>query len=146
MSQTQNLMRWSSPLPTITCRPVRKEEKRLRLQITCANGLQWVFKAPFWSLEMFHLTFWYHLLSTTSTAVSEKKSCRAVYIVSRNQMYRRPQENANWLRKVSLMKNPHFWWYQADILAIWPNHEVVILTKFHQNWTKIDKFSLIVHF
>ena len=60
--------------------------------------------------------------------------------------YRRPQENANWLRKVSLMKNPHFWWYQADILAIWPNHEVVILTKFHQNWTKIDNFLSIVHF
>ena len=63
-----------------------------------------------------------------------------------HHVYRRPQENANWLRKVSLMKNPHFRWYQTDALAIWPNHEVVILTKFHKNWTKIDNFSLIAHF
>ena len=63
-----------------------------------------------------------------------------------NGFYRLGQENAYWLRNVPLMKNPHFWWYQADILAIWPNHEIVILTKFHQNWKKIDNFLQIAHF
>ena len=61
-------------------------------------------------------------------------------------MYRLGQENAYWLRNVSLMKNPHFWCYQVDILVIWPNHEVVILTKFHQNWKKIDNVLLMAHF
>ena len=61
-------------------------------------------------------------------------------------LYRRGQENANWLRNVSLMKNPHFWCYQVDILVIRPIHEVVILTKFHQNWNRINNYLLIPHF
>ena len=41
------------------------------------------------------------------------------------------------------MKNPQFLSYQIDILAILPTDEIVILTKFHKNWTKIVDFSLI---
>ena len=63
-----------------------------------------------------------------------------------NFHYRPGQENADWLKNVSLIKNPHFRWYQADILTIWSNHEVGILNKFHRNWIKIDNFSLIAHF
>ena len=44
------------------------------------------------------------------------------------------------------MKNPQFLANQAQTLAIWPNHEMVILTKFHNNWTKIVDFSLIANF
>ena len=67
-------------------------------------------------------------------------------LYSKQKFYRLGQENAYWLRNLSLIKNPHFWCYQVDILLIWPKHEVVILTKFHQSWTKIDNLLLIAHF
>ena len=44
------------------------------------------------------------------------------------------------------MKNPQFLAYQAQTLAILPIHEIVILIKFHDNWTKIVNFSLIAYF
>ena len=44
------------------------------------------------------------------------------------------------------MKNPQFLSYQLDILAILPTDEIVILTKFHNNWTKIMDLSLIAYF
>ena len=45
-----------------------------------------------------------------------------------------------------LMKNSQFLAYHAQTLAILPIHEIVILTKFHDNWTKIVDFSLIAYF
>ena len=39
------------------------------------------------------------------------------------------------------MKNPQFLANQAQTLAI-----LVILTKFHDNWMKIEEFSLIHYF
>ena len=44
------------------------------------------------------------------------------------------------------MKNPQFLDNQAETLATLPIHEIVILTKFQKNWTKIVDFSLIVNF
>ena len=44
------------------------------------------------------------------------------------------------------MKNPQFLANQAQTLAILPNHEMVILTKFHIDWIKIVDFSLIPYF
>ena len=44
------------------------------------------------------------------------------------------------------MKNPQFLANQAQTLAISPIHEIVILTKFHDDWTKIVDFSLIAYF
>ena len=45
-----------------------------------------------------------------------------------------------------LMKNPQFFSESAETLAILPIHEVVVFTKFHENWAKIVDFSLIVNF
>ena len=42
-----------------------------------------------------------------------------------------------------LMKNPQFLANQAQTLAILPNHEMVILAKFHNDRMKIVDFSLI---
>ena len=44
-----------------------------------------------------------------------------------------------WLlaKKVANNKNLQFIPNQADIQAILPTHELVILTKFHKNWIKI---------
>ena len=44
------------------------------------------------------------------------------------------------------MKNSQFLAYQTQTLAILPIHEIVILTKFHNNWTKIVDFSLVAYF
>ena len=44
------------------------------------------------------------------------------------------------------MKNPQFLANQAQTLAILPIHEMVILTKFHNDWMKIVHFSLIAYF
>ena len=38
------------------------------------------------------------------------------------------------------MKNPQFLPNQADIQAILPTHELVIFTKFHNNWNEIVDF------
>ena len=45
-----------------------------------------------------------------------------------------------------LVKNLQFWSNQADILAILPTHEVVILAKFHNNRGKIVDFLLTASF
>ena len=37
-------------------------------------------------------------------------------------------------------KNPQFLPNQVDIQAILPTHELVILTKFNNNWVKIVDF------
>ena len=44
------------------------------------------------------------------------------------------------------MKNPQFLANQAETLAILPIHEMVILTKFHNDWMKIVDFSVIAYF
>ena len=44
------------------------------------------------------------------------------------------------------MKNLQFLANQAQTLAILPNHEMVILTKFYNDWMKIVDFSLIPYF
>ena len=44
------------------------------------------------------------------------------------------------------MKNSQFLAYHAQTLAILPIHEIVILTKFHDNWTKTIDTLLIAYF
>ena len=44
------------------------------------------------------------------------------------------------------MKNSQFLAYHAQTLVILPIHEIVILTKFHDNWAEIVDFSLIAYF
>ena len=44
------------------------------------------------------------------------------------------------------MKNPQFLSNQADIQAILPTHELIILTKFHKDCQKIVYFSVIAKF
>ena len=39
-----------------------------------------------------------------------------------------------------LMKNPQFLPESAETLAILPIHEMVVFTKFHENWPKIVDF------
>ena len=43
-------------------------------------------------------------------------------------------------QKVDNDKNPQFLPNQAEIQAIFPTNELVILTKFHNNWIKIVSF------
>ena len=45
-----------------------------------------------------------------------------------------------------LIKNPLFCSDLANILAILPTHELIILTKFDGDWTKIVDFLLLVYF
>ena len=45
-----------------------------------------------------------------------------------------------------LVKNPQFLSNQADIQAIVPTHGLVILTKFHKDWQKINDFLVITKF
>ena len=44
------------------------------------------------------------------------------------------------------MKNLQFLIYHAETLSTLLIHEMVIVTKFHNNWTKIVDFSLIANF
>ena len=44
------------------------------------------------------------------------------------------------------MKNLQFWCNHADFLVIWPTHVYYLLTKFHDNWTKIVEFLLMETF
>ena len=44
------------------------------------------------------------------------------------------------------MKNPQFCSDLAEILAILPIHELIILTKFDGDWTEIVDFLLLVYF
>ena len=44
------------------------------------------------------------------------------------------------------MKNAQFLSNLAHTLLILPTSELVIFTKFHENWSKIEDFLLMAHF
>ena len=58
------------------------------------------------------------------------------------------QGNSDWCKKKLLAKklannkNPQFLSNQAEFQAILPTHELVILTKFYNNWIKIVDFII----
>ena len=56
------------------------------------------------------------------------------------------QKKCDSIENVLLMKILQFLPKSYETLPKVPNHELVILTKFHQSWTKIDNFLLIAHF
>ena len=56
------------------------------------------------------------------------------------------QKNLDLLKNRPLVKNPQFLPNQADIQSILPSHEVVILTKFHNDWQEIVDFLAIAKF
>ena len=56
------------------------------------------------------------------------------------------QKKLDWLKILPLVKNPQFLSNQADIQAIVPTHGLVILTKFHKDWQKIDNSLVIAKF
>ena len=56
------------------------------------------------------------------------------------------QKKLDWLRVSPLVKNPQFLSNQADIQAILPTHGLVILTKFHKDWQKIEDFLVVAKF
>ena len=56
------------------------------------------------------------------------------------------KEKIDWLKIWPLVKNPQFLSNEAEILAILPTHEVIILIKFHTDWKEIVDFLLKVKF
>ena len=56
------------------------------------------------------------------------------------------QKKLDWLKIWLLVKNPQFLSNQADIPATSPTDELVISTKFHNNWQEIVDFLAIVKF
>ena len=56
------------------------------------------------------------------------------------------QKKLDWLKILPLVKNPQFLSNQANIQAIVPTHGLVILTKFHKDWQKINDFLAIAKF
>ena len=56
------------------------------------------------------------------------------------------QKKFDWLKISPLVENLQSLCNQADIQAILPTHELVILTKFHKDWLKIVDFLVIVKF
>ena len=50
------------------------------------------------------------------------------------------QKKVDWPKIRLIIKNPQFLHNQADIQAILPTHELVIFTKFHNNWIEIEDF------
>ena len=44
----------------------------------------------------------------------------------------------------SIIKNSQFLPNQADIQAILPTHELIIFTKFHNDWVKIVDFLFLL--
>ena len=56
------------------------------------------------------------------------------------------QKKLDWLKISPLVKNSQFLSNQADIQAIVPTHGLVILTKFHKDWQKINDFLVIAKF
>ena len=116
--------------------------------LCCKQSFHEIFLPVIYSKSFFFASKskWFHEFLSTYFFRSKYFSCKQVLSQNFFNFYRHRQANPDWLRNVSLTKNPHFPWYQADILAIWPNHEVVILTKFHQNWTKIGNSLLMAHF
>ena len=51
-----------------------------------------------------------------------------------------------WPKNILLTKNLQFHTNLADILAILSTHEVIIFTKFHEDWTKIVDFLFMAIF
>ena len=56
------------------------------------------------------------------------------------------QKKIDWLKISPLVRNPQFLSNQADILAIIPTHELVILTNFHKDWQKFVDFFVVAKF
>ena len=56
------------------------------------------------------------------------------------------QKKLHWPKNVLLIKNPQFYSYLAEILAILPTHGLIILTKFDGDCTKNVDFLSLVHF
>ena len=56
------------------------------------------------------------------------------------------QKKLDWLKIWSLVKNPQFLSNQADIQATLPTHELIILTKFHNDWQEIVDFLVTAKF
>ena len=54
------------------------------------------------------------------------------------------QKKIDWFKISKLIKNQQFLSNQADIQAILPTHELVILTKFHKDWSKNMEFLAVV--
>ena len=55
-------------------------------------------------------------------------------------------QKKNWLKNWLLVKNSQFLSNQADIQATLPTHELIILTKFHNDWQEIVDFLVIARF
>ena len=45
-------------------------------------------------------------------------------------------------QKLKIVQNPQFWFNQADFPAKSSTYEMVIVTKFHMDWTKIVNVTL----
>ena len=56
------------------------------------------------------------------------------------------QKNLDWIKNWPLVKHPQFLSNQADIQATLSTHELIILTKFHNDWQKIVDFLVIAKF
>ena len=56
------------------------------------------------------------------------------------------QKKLDWLKNWLLVKNPQFLSNQADIQATLPTHELIILTKFHDDWQEIVDFLVTAKF
>ena len=52
------------------------------------------------------------------------------------------QKNLDWLKNWPLVKNPQFLSNQATL----PTNELIILTKFHNDWQEIVDFLMIAKF
>ena len=56
------------------------------------------------------------------------------------------QKKLDWLKNWPLVKNLQFLSNQADIQATLPTHELIILTKFHNDWQEIVDFLVTAKF
>ena len=56
------------------------------------------------------------------------------------------QKKLDWLKIWLLVKNPQLLSNQADISATSPTHELIILTKFHNDWQEIVDFLVTAKF
>ena len=56
------------------------------------------------------------------------------------------QKKLDWHNIWLLVKNQQFLSNQADILAISPTHELIILTKYQNDWQEIVDFLVIAKF
>ena len=56
------------------------------------------------------------------------------------------QKKLYWPKNILLIKNPQFYSDLAEILLMLPTHELIKLTKFDDDWTKIVDFLLVVYF